>query len=92
MTKFKILLKFKNHDFSPNSRNIKAGSGFLTPKAKLAFIKLRQMFVKTLIFHYFNSECHIRIETNASRYTIGRILNQLTLDDLGQWYLVAFFS
>ena len=38
ITKSKILVKSKNHDFSLNSRNKKAGTGFLTPKAKLAFI------------------------------------------------------
>ena len=27
---------------------------FLTPEAKLAFIKLRQAFIETLILHYFN--------------------------------------
>ena len=40
-TKFKILVKSKNHDFPPNSRNKKAGTGFLTSKARLAFTKLR---------------------------------------------------
>ena len=36
-TKSKILVKSKNHDFPPNSRNKEAGTGFLTPKARLAF-------------------------------------------------------
>ena len=35
-TKFKILVKSKNHDF-PKFRTEKAGTGFLTPKARLAF-------------------------------------------------------
>ena len=39
-TKFKILVKFKNHDF-PNSRNEKAGTGFFTPKTWLTFTQLR---------------------------------------------------
>ena len=91
-TKSKILVKSKNHDFPPNSRNKEARTGFLTLEAKLAFTKLRQAFVKTPIFHYFDSECHIRIETDASGYAISEILSQLTLDDFGQWHSVAFFS
>ena len=30
------------------------------------------------------------IETDKSGYAISGILNQLTLDDLGQWHLVAY--
>ena len=100
-TKSKILVKSKNHDF-PKSRPKKAGTGFLTPKARLAFIQLRQAFVEAPILYHFNPESHIRIETNASGYTISGVLSQLssgtkpdgvvTKDDLGQWYLVAFFS
>ena len=41
ITKSKILIKFKNHDFLLNSRNIKAGPGFFIFKARLTFIKLR---------------------------------------------------
>ena len=37
MTKFKILVKSKNHDFPPNSKNKKAKMGFLTPKTRLTF-------------------------------------------------------
>ena len=65
---------------------------FLTPEARLVFTKLRQVFVKALIFHYFDPERHIRVETDVSGYTIGEVLNQLTLDNLGHWHLVAFFS
>ena len=36
MTKSKILVKSKNHDF-PKSRSEEAGIGFLTPEARLAF-------------------------------------------------------
>ena len=35
--KSKILVKSKSHDFPPNSRNKEAGTGFFTPKARLAF-------------------------------------------------------
>ena len=41
MTKFKILVKSKSHDFPPNSRNREAGTGFLTSEARLVFTQLR---------------------------------------------------
>ena len=75
--------KSKNHDFPPNLRNIKARPDFFIFKARIAFIKLKQIFLKALILHYFNTKCHIQIETNVSRYAIRKILSQLTLNDLG---------
>ena len=36
ITKFKILIKFKNHEF-PKSKTEKAGTSFFTPKTRLAF-------------------------------------------------------
>ena len=65
---------------------------FLIPGAKLAFTKLRQVFLIALILHHFDLERHIRIETGISGYAIGEVLSQLTLDDLGRWHPVAFFS
>ena len=50
---------------------MEAGSDFLMPGARLAFIKLRQVFVEALIFYHFNSKYHIKIETNISGYAIG---------------------
>ena len=76
-TKSKILVKFKNHDF-PNSRTKEAGTGFFTSETRLAFIQLKQAFVKALILYYFDLESHIRIETNISSYIIGGILSQLS--------------
>lgn len=55
-------------------------SGFLTFEAKIAFAQLRQAFIKVLILQHFDPERHIWIETNASRYAIGGILSQLTLE------------
>ena len=75
MTKFKILVKSKSHDIPLNSRNREAGMGFLILKARLAFIQLRQPFVKAPILHYFDPENHIWIETDASNYTIGGVLS-----------------
>ena len=65
-------------------------SSFLTSEAKLAFIRLWQAFTRALILHYFDPECYIQIETDASSYAIGGILSQLTTET-GQWHLVAIF-
>ncbi len=65
---------------------------FLTFEAKKAFAELKQAFIEAPILNHFDLEYHIHIETDASGYAIGQILNQLTLDDSSQWYLVAFFS
>ena len=65
---------------------------FLTPRAKLAFIKLKQAFIKAPILQHFIREHYIQIETDISGYAIGGVLSQLTSDDLRQWHLVAFFS
>ena len=53
-------------------------SNFLTTKAKLAFSRLRQAFIKAPILHHFNPERYIRMETNSFGYAIGDILSQLT--------------
>ena len=68
---------------------------FLIPDAREAFNQFRQAFTKAPILQHFDSECHIRIETNASGYAIGEVFSQLTSDhlisDQGQWHLVAYF-
>ena len=74
-----------------SSENLNRLLGFLTLKAKLSFTKLRKMFTKALILRHFDLECHIRIKTDASGYTIGEIISQLTLNNLGQWHLIAFY-
>ena len=47
---------------------------FLTPEAKLAFLQLRVAFtkasIKASILHHFDPRHYIRIETDASGYTI----------------------
>ena len=100
-TKSKILVKSKNHDF-PKSRTEKTETGFLTPKARLAFIQLRQAFVEAPILHHYDPESHIWIKTDASGYAIGGVLNQLSSEtrpdrvvtkaNMSQWYLIALFS
>ena len=66
-------------------------SGLLTANAKKAFSRLKQVFIKAPVLQHFDPEQHIRIETNASGYTIGGVLSQLASDDFGQWHLVAYF-
>ena len=61
-----------------------SGANYLTPKARLAFTILRQALIKALILKHFDPECLMRIETNASGFAIGRVLSQLTLDNLSQ--------
>ena len=48
---------------------------FFIPKAKLAFTKLRQAFLKVLIFYHFDLECHIQIEIDISGYAIGGVFS-----------------
>ena len=40
-------------------------------------------FIKVLIIHYYNPNCHIYIKTNISDYFISEVFNQLTLNNLG---------
>lgn len=56
---------------------------FLTSGVKLAFTELGQTFIKTLILFHFNPECYIWIKINTSGSTIGRVISQLTVDNLG---------
>ena len=48
---------------------------FFIFKVKLIFTKLKQAYVEALIFHHFNPEPHIQIETNISGYTIDRVFS-----------------
>ena len=72
------------------SKSKKMKSSFFISGARMAFTKLRQMFIKAPILHHFNLERHIRVEIDASDYAGSRVLSQLTLDNLGRWHLVAF--
>ena len=48
---------------------------FLILSAKKTFNCLRQAFVKAPIFWYFDSECHIQIQTDVSGYAIRGVFN-----------------
>ena len=52
-------------------------SDFFTLGVKLAFIKLRQAFVKAPILYHFDPNRHMRIETDVSGYAIDKVLSQL---------------
>ena len=77
MTKSKILVKSKNHDFL-KSRTEEVRMGFITSEARLAFTQLRQAFIKAPIFYHLNPESYIWIETDVSNYAINSILSQLS--------------
>ena len=91
-------LKSRN---STNFNTIEAGPKFLTPDARIAFNHLWLAFTEAPILRYFDSECHIWIETDELGYAIGRVLNQLisginpngvvTKTDFGQWHPIVFF-
>ena len=57
------------------SENSNGATGYLTPDARRAFTQLRQVFIKASIVQYFDPECHIWIETDASGYAISRVLS-----------------
>ena len=58
-------------------------SNYPTPSTKKAFNFLQYVFTPAPIFQHFDPKWHIRIETNALGYAIGRVLSQLTLNNLG---------
>ena len=62
-----------------NIRAIKKPT-FLISNANKAFNHLRQMFIKVLIYSYFDLKYHIKIKTNASTYAISGMLSQLNLN------------
>lgn len=49
--------------------------GFFILKTRLAFAKLRQIFIKATILHYFNLKCHMQIKIDVSGYVIDRIFS-----------------
>ena len=75
---------FKNNKFRNLTRvsNIEATkkTTFLNFNAKKVFNYLKQMFIKALIFWYFDLKNCIWIETIALSYAINRMLNQLNIN------------
>ena len=73
LSKFKKLIK---------SKKTVEFLDFLIPEVRLAFIKLRQAFVKSLIIYYFDLKYCIQIETDVSGYVISGVFSLPTFDDL----------
>ena len=74
------------------SKNLNRVKDYLTLDARQAFIQSKQAFTKAPIRRHFDPKYHIQIETDASGYAIGRVLSQLTSDNLGWWHSVAYYS
>ena len=58
-------------------------TSYPTPNAKVAFTQSKKVFTKALIFYHFDPKSHIWIKTGGFGNTIGRVLSQRTLDNLG---------
>ena len=63
------------------SKKMVRSLNFFTPRARLAFTKLGQIFIKALILQHFDPKRHISIEMDISGYAIGEILSQLILNN-----------
>ena len=74
------------------SKSKKIESGFFPSGARIAFTKLRQVFIKTLILYYFNPKRYIWLKTDTSGSAMGVVLIQLISNDSGWWHPMAFFS
>ena len=47
------------------SKHLNRATGYLTSKARLAFIQLRKAFTKASILWHFDPECYIRIKIDV---------------------------
>lgn len=56
--------------------------GFLTPRATLAFTKLRQVIIEILIVHSFDLQGHIQVKINTPGYAIREVVSLLTSNNL----------
>lgn len=64
----------KNYDFAKANS---FGMDFLAPQVKKTFIQLQKSFIEALILYHFESKSYIRIETDASDFSIGEIPSEL---------------
>ena len=69
--RFRKLFKSKKLQNTNTTKNLY----FLTLDVDIVFIKLRQIFIKVLIFQYFDLKYYIQIATNILSYTIRYILD-----------------
>lgn len=80
-----IGIEANNNKIFNSGSNLKPNIGtiiFFTFKAKITFIKLRQIFIKALIFLYFKLKYWIGIKIDISNYIIKRVFGHLTLYNL----------
>ena len=55
------------------SKNSNTAIGYLTLKARIAFIQFKKVFNKAPILWYFDPEYYIRIKTSMSDYAIDKV-------------------
>ena len=82
MTKSKKWIHAKKAETS-KVKNLGQSNTFLIANARKAFTKLRQAFVEAPILNHFDFKRYISIKINALDYAIGKILSQLTSNNLG---------
>ena len=69
----KVQKTFKSKKLSKSKKAVELD--FFTPRARLVFTKLKQAFLKALIFYHFNPERYIRIEIDIFGYAISGVLS-----------------
>lgn len=82
LKKHSNLSKFKKAIFAKSNMGANKATRYLTSEARIAFSQLKKAFTKATILQHFDSKYYIRIETDASSYTIGGVLNQPSLKKL----------
>jgi hypothetical protein len=60
-------------------------------KARKAFKKLKEVFIKTSILLHFDFKRRIRLKIDAFDFVISEIISQL-IEEIDQWHFIAFFS
>lgn len=74
----------KNHQKTSKSKKTIRSSDYFIFGNSLVFTKFRQVFIKALIFYHFDPKYNIQVKINVSGYPIGRIFNQLILNNLSR--------
>lgn len=58
-----------------NMKSLESRIGFLIPRTRLTFTKLKQAFIIAPFLYHFDLEYHIWIETDVLGYTIYGVLS-----------------
>lgn len=77
-------VKIKSIKFNNLVQQKKLKIDFVISITRLILTKLRQVFIKSLIFSYFDLNYYIQIKTDILSYVISGVLNQLTVENLDQ--------